>query len=537
MKEILCKINPKFYIALSGILLGISVIFAEVGIIAYFVLVPMALALYKKLFAPKYRAKSAYLDGFIFFFSFDLVAFHWFCYFYPLDFAGIDNIQAIGVILLAWFGISALQSAFSAFVFVVLSKAAKINTVKENPVLVAFLAAALFAVNEWTQTFYWVGVPWSRIAISQTEMPYFLQTASLFGSYFITFIIVLCNFLLALAIFNGDKKKLALKVLCGVMSAFLVCSAVLYFIPTKDESQGIKIATVQGNISSQDRVGDVFCQGTLAHYIDLSRRAAEDGAEIIVWPEGVFPRDIYSSVDLDGRLVKINKALEELSSELGVTIILGTLVKDNVASKTYNSISAFYPNGNSKINAYSKIHLVPFGEFLPLRGFIESVAPTLAQINTLSSELTHGEKSSVFGARDQDDDIKIGAMLCYDSIYEILGINSAREGADIFVIPSDDSWFYDSRALNMHHSQNILRAVEQGKYTVSSGNSGISSIVTDKGEVLGKLPIFTDGYFIETVYPTVHRTLYSYIGNLFVYLCIAFVVSPIIIDKIPRKKR
>ena len=537
MKEILCKIPPKLYIALSGILLGISVIFAEVGIIAYFVLVPMALALYKKIFAEKYKARSAYIDGFIFFFSFDLVAFHWFCYFYPLDFAGIDNVQAIGVILLAWLGLSALQSVFSAFVFVVLSKVAKLNTVRENPALVAFLAAALFAVNEWTQTFYWVGVPWSRIAISQTEMPYFLQTASLFGSYFITFVIVLCNFLLALAIFNVDKKKLALRVLCGVMSAFLGCSALLYFIPTKDESDGIKIATVQGNISSQDSVGDVFCRGTLARYIDLSRRAAEDGAEIIVWPEGVFARDIYASVELDGKLVKINKAVEELSSELGVTIILGTLTEDKISSKTYNSISAFYPSGNSSINAYSKIYLVPFGEFLPLKEFIEDVAPTLTQINTLSSDLTHGEKSSVFGARDIDDEIKIGAMLCYDSIYEVLGINSAREGADILVVPSDDSWFYDSRALNMHHSQNILRAVEQGKYTVSAGNSGISSIVSDKGEILGRLPIFTDGYFVETVYPAAHRTLYSYIGNLFVYLCIAFVISPIFVEKILRKKR
>lgn len=528
MKEKFSKINGKFYIALSGLLLGASVAFAEIGIMAYFALIPLALVLYCKLFGESYSTKSAYLDGFIFFLCFDIVTFHWFTYFYPLDFAGLNNFEAIIVILLAWLGLSAVQGVFSAFVFVVLSKLARVQFVKNHPILIAFFAPMLFVVNEWTQTFTWAGVPWSRIAISQTEMPIFLQTASLFGSYFITFVIVLCNFLVAFVVFSKDAKKLALKLVCGVMAGFVVLSTVLYFIPFANKERPVKIATVQGNFLSQENSGSLFYDGRLARYRDLSIEATKEGAEVIIWPEGVFPRDISSKVELDGKLVKIDEFVEKLSSEIGVTIIIGTVVEDVENEKAYNCVSAFYPDGTSEIGAYSKIRIVPFGEFIPMRSFIESVLPILAQVFTLPTSLTPGEKSTTFGATASEDAIQIGTLLCFDSIYETLGIDSARAGAEIFIVPSDDSWFYDSRALNMHHAQNILRAVEQGKYTVNSGNTGMSSFVSDKGEVISKLPIFTADYLIETVYPSSHRTLYSYIGNLFVYLCVAATILPFV---------
>ena len=126
--------------------------------------------------------------------------------------------------------------------------------------------------------------------------------------------------------------------------------------------------------------------------------------------------------------------------------------------------------------------------------------------------------------------------MCFDSIYDQLGIDSAREGAEIFIIPSNDSWFYDSRALYMHHSQNILRAVEQGKYTVNCANTGITSVINDKGEVINEMPIFSEGYVIDTVYASSTRTLYSYIGNLFVYLCITGIIVVFVADFVQRKR-
>ena len=175
MKELLNKIPKRIMIAVSGLLLGATIVFAEIGIFAYLVLIPLALTLLKKMNGEGYRARSAYLDGFIFYMCYDIVAFHWFAYFYPLDFAGLDNFQSIIVVALAWIGLSLLQSVFSAFVFVALSKIAKTKLCRKYDLLIVPISAALFAINEWTQTFTWAGVPWARIAISQTAMPILMQ--------------------------------------------------------------------------------------------------------------------------------------------------------------------------------------------------------------------------------------------------------------------------------------------------------------------------------------------------------------------------
>ena len=535
MKGFVEKINTRFLIAFSGILLGITLIFAKVGFLSYIALIPLAAAIIKRGESEKYRIRTAYLDGFIFYMCFDIVGFHWFTYFYPLDFAGLTNGQTILVIALAWIGLSALQSAFSAFVFVVISRFLKTKIYAKYPVLLAPFAAALVTVNEWTQTFTWAGIPWARIAISQTEMPIMMQSASLFGSYFLTFIVVLFNFLLAFAILNIAIRRVAAFSAAAVILGNLLVGTVLYFIPRVDESRSVKVASIQGNLESQT------CDKTFSEICDIyeyqTRKAAKEGAEVILWCEGVFPANITTTIypKTLNRYVRIDKYMSMLAKELGVTIIVGAYVE--VDELDYNAVSAFYADGSSEINAYSKRRPVPFGEYLPMRDFVNAVVPALAQINYMSYDIYSGDKATVFKATNDEDAIKIGTLICFDSIYENLGIESADKGAEIFIIPSNDSWFYDSRALNMHHSQNILRAVEQGKYTVNCGNTGLTSIVNDKGKVVSDMPIYTEGYVIDTVYASSGRTLYSYIGNLFVYVCIAAIFVPFIFEIIYKKNK
>ena len=532
MRNWLNGIKSIVLISVSGILLGFTVIFAKLGLLAYFVIIPLALVLFRRIERGEYNVKKAYLDGFVFYMSFDIVAFHWFTYFYPLDFAGIDNFGAIVIVALAWFGISAIQGVFSALVFVIISRLARTSICKKYTVLIAPLTAGLFAVNEWIQTFTWAGIPWGRIAISQTEMPILIQSASLFGSYFITFFVILVGFLIAYAILYAEKRRLATLFVIAVFVFNLVIGTVIYFVPRVDESRSIKAASVQGNIQSQkifESNADKF-----AIYERLTRSAVSDGAELIVWPEGTFAVDIHTNIRINGDSPKpISQAVSDLAKELGVTITLGTYVRSSDAFNT--SMSVFYPDGSSNINAYAKRRPVPFGEFLPFREFVSVVVPLLAQIN-IFADVDAGEKATVFDATLGEDPIQVGTLICFDSIYETLGIDSARAGAQMLIIPSNDSWFYDSRALYMHHSQNILRAVEQGKYTMSCANTGISSVVNDKGEIINDMPIYQEGYVIDTVYASSTRTLYSYIGNLFVYLCIAFVGAIFFVDILKKKK-
>lgn len=523
MLDFLKRIPSRIYILLSGLLLGFTVIFAQIGIVAFVAMIPLAMMLYRRAEAEKYRMRKAYLDGFIFYMSFDIVIFHWFTYFYPLEFAGLTNGEAILVIALAWIGLSALQSVFSAFVFVLISRFIKTELYKKYPILLAPFAASLWAVNEWTQTLTWAGVPWGRIAISQTEMPIMMQSASLFGSYFLTFVIVLFNFIAAYAILFADKRKMASKVALIVLGAHILCGTVLYFIPTKDEDRTVKVASVQGNFESQ-LTYNATNEEIFEQYSDLTKKATQEGAKLIIWPEGVLPCDINSRIRVSNRgLVKISDAVSNLAKLLDVTIVIGTYV-DPSRTESYNSVSAFYSDGTDHIRAYSKIRLVPFGEYMPMKEVLSKLIPPLAEINMLSYDVSFGTECTTFGATSDEDAIKVGTLICFDAIYETIALESARAGAEMFIVPSNDSWFYDSRAMYMHHSQNILRAVEQGKYNVTCGNTGVTSVISDKGVIISDIPICEQGYVVDTVYASSSRTLYSYIGNLFVYLCIAAVI-------------
>ena len=534
MIDFVNKIPKRLLILLSGLLLGLTVIFADIGILAYVVIIPMGIALFGKLNSGEYKAKVAYLDGFTFYMGFDLVCFHWFIYFYPLEFAGFNYAESVLIIALAWVGLSLLQSVFSALVFVFISVLSRTVIYKRSPVLMPFFVAALFTANEWTQTFTWAGVPWGRIAISQTEMPILMQSASLFGSYFLTFIVVLINMLLAYAIVNIEKRRfLALSAL-GIFAANALFGTVAYYVPAADEERSITVAAVQGNFPSQTNYGATAVE-VYKTYEKLTIEAAEAGADVIIWPEGTFSIEPDRYFIYDGKLLTLGERVSSLAGESGATVIIGSYTI-NSENQLLNSMSVYYENGERIEGAYSKMKRVPFGEYVPMRDLITTLLPILGEINVLGTDVYRGDGYKTYPAFAEEGSAQIGTLICFDSIYEETGLGMAREGAELLIVPSNDSWFYDSRALNMHHSQNILRAVETGKYTVNCGNTGMTSIVSDKGDVLVQIPIFEDGYAIGTVSPSSVRTLYSYIGNLFVYLCVAFVIASIIIEGVVRLK-
>ena len=105
--------------------------------------------------------------------------------------------------------------------------------------------------------------------------------------------------------------------------------------------------------------------------------------------------------------------------------------------------------------------------------------------------------------------------------YENLTLDAVRDGAELICLSTNDSWFLDSVGVYMHHTQARLRAIESGRYIIRSADTGISSIIAPDGSVAAELPPLVEGVSISTVRPLSSRTLYSYIGNTFVYLLIA----------------
>jgi apolipoprotein N-acyltransferase len=233
----------------------------------------------------------------------------------------------------------------------------------------------------------------------------------------------------------------------------------------------------------------------------------------VLWPETVFPYDILYDVDL-------KYYVKYLATSNETTVIASAFSEPKDSDGFYNSLVEVEPDGSFG-DMYHKQHLVPFGEYVPMREVIMFLVPPLASISVLESDLVAGDKSLIM-----DTEIgRVGCAICYDSIFEEVIINSCREGAELLAISTNDSWFSNSAALDMHNAQARLRAIESGKYVIRAANTGISSIIDPMGNLIDSIDEGRSGYIVEDVYMREQNTLYTCIGNLFVYLCIACLLS------------
>lgn len=513
-------------LSLGGIASGLAVAFSKyLGFLIWISLIPMLLALKLLTERKDLKLRHAYLYGLFYFECFYAVCFHFFLYMYPLDFTGLNNFYSAIVIAFACLGLSLLQAAFGGLTFVLYSIIASGSLAKKSPAVKALSITAIYAFYEFTQTLGWWGVPWGRISLALTDMIIPIQSASLFGSYFITAIIVITNALLAFA-FTDDRqkaKKYALAALLIFVSNFAL-GATLYGIHAShtEGKETVRIGIIQGNYDSTDKWFEASYKIVDKH-LRLTKAAASDGAEIVLWAETALPftldeADFYS------------REIAEAASELGVTIIVGAM--DDVGDNSYNALFCFTPDGKINETKYYKRHLVPFGEYVPMRNLIEAALPFLAEISMLTEDMTAGDDASVFHLEQGE----LGSLICFDSIYEKLTRYTVKADAELILLSTNDSWFSDSSAAYMHNNQARFRAVEFGRYIARSANTGISSFISNTGEVISELTPLTEDYLCADLTKLNNRTLYSIIGNVFVYLCGVSITIPIVYDIIINSK-
>ena len=510
-------------LCLSGILTGITLAFPKTGFMEWLTLTPMAIFLLECAPDRQIKLRQMYAYGFLFFMSFGVVVFHWFVNLYPLEFIdGMTKGGALAVVLVACIGLSFLQAIQGALLFVIAALLFRSSLLSRIRSLRPVAIACLWAVYEWTQTIGWWGVPWGRLAIGQSEYIIGLQTASLFGSYFISFCIVLVNAYAGFAIICAIKEGTDVRARAVRLSA-AVCGAVLLFQygaglalwHTGKESDGVKkvtVAAIQGNIPSGEKWETSTTEKTLAVYEKYTLEAGKAGADVVVFPETALPWTVAEGS-------KRYTYLSELAKKADVTILAGAFTTDDDGNE-YNSIVCFTPDGKMSDTVYNKRHLVPFGEFVPFRELIEILVPPLAELVMSGGEVAEGEGAQIF----ELSDVNIGSIICFDSIYEELTLESVKEGAQLICLSTNDSWFTDSAALYMHNAQAQLRAIECGRYVVRAANTGISTMITHRGEVTAELAPLVDGMLVEEMSVRSGRTLYSYIGNLFVYVCLLLLV-------------
>ena len=416
--------------------------------------------------------------------TYHLAIHYYFLALYPLDFAGLSSVASILVVGIAWLGISLFQGSFLGVVFCLYKKFFKSS---------ALVLSALFAICEYLQSLGFIGFPWGQISLTQWKFLPFIQSLSLFGPYFITFLIILLNTLLAKFFLFKNKKYLLIAIAVFVVNVSFGALR-LYF--NNSAYADLSVGVVQPSITTENKWDEKLGKNSFDVHMSLSEKVKN--SDIIIWPETAVASELLTQ---PYRMSTLHDFIRENDNDF----IIGTFYTEK--RKTYNS--AAYIDKDSTL-LYHKRHLVPFGEYVPGRAFFEAVLPFLTDINMLSSDLAKGESANVFDTPHG----KIGALVCFDSIFTDLARDSAKNGAELLTIITNDSWYKDSVALTHHNAQAVFRAVENNRYVVRCANTGISSFIDNTGRVLFKTSPNQVGAYQEDVSMISQKSLYTTLGNI-----------------------
>lgn len=455
----------------------------------------------------KRECKKVFLPFFSYYIGFFTPLYLFLSELYPYERFGFDGRQAIFIVFCSCVLIPLLHAAVESLIMLI-----SVWFPKGNCDIFGY--AALWVIAEWVLSLGTLAFPWSATAVSLTGFLPYIQTASLFGKYFITFITAFSCAAFAKAI--TDKRAVLSYIGVGVLLINTLTGVAMRYIPcNNDNCETINAALIQGNVLSNEKWVSSNKETIFERYISMAEEAAKNGADIIVIPESAIPLAFYENS-------RIHTSLSEIAERYDVTFIAGINYKtDEVYG---NSVIAVYPDGTLS-ERYDKRHLVPFGEFIPFADIIGKYLPFVAEFNDGSSALTEGSKPVVI----ETEHGSITPLVCFDSIFPQFAREGCANGAEMIAIVTNDSWFNNSVGIYTHLRHARLRAIENRKQVMRAANTGVSAFIDEKGCIIkASQPLETDIVYSEVTFNS-SKTLYSRIGDIVVYISFAVILILLII--------
>lgn len=357
---------------------------------------------------------------------------------------------------------------------------------------------ASWIVFEWLQGYVMTGFSWMQLGYTQIDLP-LSGLAPLLGNHAVGGLVAFCAGSLVLLFDYARVKKYqqGLIVILPVIALWFVAGLLKTIDWTQADGEPIKVSVIQGNIDQKDKWQLRMKQPTLDLYRDLS--LAQKDVDLFVWPETAVPDYRY-------RMAPYLNQLRADMEQRDAALLLGIFVK-NDAGRSLNSVLSVTGE------VYNKRHLVPLGEFIPLRFLIEFFNRF---VKIPMSDIASGDEDqpllTVAGVR-------VGLSICFEEAFARDVIRDLPE-ARLLVNVSNDAWFEDSHEPHQHHAIARMRALEAGRYMIRSTNTGITSLIGPHGEVIKQLAQFETAVLNVEVQPLAGATPFVRWGDwLIVGLC------------------
>ena len=402
-------------------------------------------------------------------------------------------------------------------------------------------APVVWVAMELGRTRILTGFPWVLLGYSQTTVLPIAQFASIFGVYGVSMLVASVSAAVAtFVVSNAKRAKPAEKngfvlrasrplrsyvppvvVFTTVVGVAVWGSRRAAVAEWTHTGEPIRVGLIQGNIDQDEKVQAGRAAAIFQDYLDMTRQAIREGAEFAIWPESSTPFRFED--DLLGAA-----RIRALAQQARVPILFGSdqfVPGAHGAPMTfYNSAFLVTPDGTTG-GVYRKMHLVPFGEYVPVKHLLFFAAPLVQAVSDFSA----GDDAVLLPVAGH----LISTAICYEVVYPDLVRQFVTGGSEMLTTITNDAWFGPTSAPYQHFEQASMRAIEMGRYLVRSANTGVSGIVDPYGRVVVRTAIFQRAVVVGQARFLRTSTFYARHGDILAYASVLVTVVLLVFARRP----
>lgn len=378
------------------------------------------------------------------------------------------------------------------------------------------LAAAVWVTFEYPRnTFMIGGFPWIPLGNTMVTVLPIAQLASVGGVYLLSLFVGLVNAGFALVVVSPPARQRAALVGTVLLVALVSLWGGQRLADQSLTSTGtpVRVGLVQANILQVDKWNRSKAGQIVDTYATLTRQAVAAGAEVVLWAESSTPF-LFEEDPIGQDIVR------NLVRSTGVPLLLGSdEIERGPATRFYNS-AFMLDQGGATAAVYRKIHLVPFGEYVPFKDLLFFVKPLVEAV----SDFAPGRLVTMLPVQGH----MMSTAICYEVTYPDLMREAVRQGSELLTTITNDAWYGESSAPFQHFEMATMRAIEQGRYLVRAANTGITGIVDPYGRVLARTQLGEATVVVGDVRFVQARTLYATMGDRAAHAAIVLTVLALV---------
>lgn len=398
----------------------------------------------------------------------------------------------------------------------------------------------VWVILEYVRGHLFTGFPWGLLGYTQYNTTAVIQIADVTGAYGVSFLVAALNAALFAVVTRSGRK------IHYLMTALVFILISVMYGTNRLNDQMIwgtpRLSVVQGNIPQDEKWDPAAAENILKVYSELTSQAAKDKPDMIIWPESSYPYLVGEGGDPA-------EEVRFMAAEANIPMLIGAVGSDG--EQYYNDALLFGDRGEL-VGKYTKLHLVPFGEYIPFERFMPSFRD---MIDKPIGNFTRGKKPVLLKLRSRrayagaggvlNREIlfyKFGVMICFEDVFPYIARELVADGADFLVNLTNDAWFGDTAAPAQHMQASVFRAVENRVPVIRAANTGISCFIAASGKILSRVEvngkdIFVRGIDTQDVKVFRGRSYYVRRGDVFIAFAAAILGIFMLVQIFFRKKQ